>query len=98
MARESEKSSLEKLIEMMVTMRMEDQRWEMEREERREREMIDQIDREEQREERRLEREERRKREDLELQAKLITMLKEAQPAVPQRVTINSHKVPLMKG
>ena len=84
-------------MEMMLTMRMEDQKRERDREDRLEREKREQIEREEQREERRIEREETRKRKEKEQQAQLITTLKEAQPAVPQRITINNHKVPQMK-
>ena len=43
------------------------------------------------------EREERREEERERREARLITTLKEAQSAVPQRVTINNHKVLQMK-
>ena len=99
MAKQSETSSVDRLMEMMLNMRMEDQKRkygvEQEREQRLAKEKREQIEREEQREERRIEREERRQREDRELQTKLITTLKEAHSAVPQRVTINSTRFPL---
>ena len=71
---------------MMITMRMKDQKREQAREDRRERERVEQREKDELREERRQQE-----------QARLLTTLREAQLAVPQRVTINNHKVPLMK-
>ena len=70
----TETSNVERMLEMMLTMRQDEQR----REEKREQE---ERDKEARREERQLE---------------LLAQLKEAQPAVPQQVTINQHKLPLM--
>ena len=95
-------------MEMMVSMRMDERKREEEREERRERERreekAERLEREKRREEERLEREEQRKLElreqkkaDLRREERLLTTLKEAQPAVPQQVNISHHKLPDMK-
>ena len=76
---------------------MEDQKRDKEREERREEEKIArELERERERREQ-IERDDKRWREDREQQAKLLVTLKEAQPAVPQKVTINSNRLPVMK-
>ena len=134
MARETEKSGLERVMEMMLQMRVEDRKEVQLREEKREREErqreVDRLDRitrleaqrekeDRDREERRLEREAKRDEEiarreqlmlereetrlreqkdmDLRREERLLTTLKEAQPAVPQQVTIQTHKLPDMK-
>ena len=86
MAREAEQNSVQQMLQMMITMRMEDQKREQAREDTRERERIEQREKDDLSEERRQQE-----------QARLLTTLRETQPAVPQRVTINNHKVPLMK-
>ena len=107
MAREAERTSLEKIMELIVTMKMEDQKREQEREERRDREArerADQREREriEQREKERenlerIEREEKWEEERERREARLLTTLKEAQPAVPQHVNIKKLELSKMR-
>ena len=76
---------MEMMLQMMLTMCQEDQRVRQEeKREEREREAI--------REERRVNEEHNRE----ERQLQLIAQLKEAQPAVPQQVTMQNHKLPQM--
>ena len=82
----SEMSSMDKMLEMFLQMKQDDPRMRQEdkiREERREQEQSEEKDRE--REQKREER-----------QIQLLTQLKEAQPTIPQQVTINQHKLPMM--
>ena len=97
MARESEKTSVETLMEMMISMQVEEkkreqarERQEEEREERRGRER-----REEKAERRELEA--KRQEAQLAREERLLVSLKAAQPVVPQKVTISSNRLPLMK-
>ena len=103
MTKQVEKSGVDKIMELFMQMRQDDK----EREDRR---LKDIQEREERREIERLEREVRRKKEDRdrdreerereerreERQARLIQQLKEAQPAIPQTIQINQHKLPVM--
>ena len=52
---------------------------------------------EREREDRRIEREDRLRQDDIRRQERLLTTLKEAQPVVPQTITIQNHKLPEMK-
>ena len=104
MARETEQSAMDKLMEMMLTMRMEEQkredRWEREREQERREDRLREEKRREREEQKEEEREERRraeKREQEDRQATLLAQLKEAQPAVPQNITIQKEELPKMK-
>ena len=104
-------SNMEKLMEMMIQMRAEDRKdaqlREQKREEEEERRRVreDKRDREErQREIERSEREVRKERQDKdrelqreERQAELLAQLKEAQPVVPQQITIQKEELPRMK-
>ena len=90
MAREGEKGELVQIMEMMMQMRAEDKKAEQRKEESRIREMREQEDR-------RVEREVKREDEREAREQRLLTTLREAQPAVPQTVTIQSHKLPEMK-
>ena len=83
MAREEEKSSVEKLMELMVKMRMDDKKEMRERDER-----LERI---------RTERDEKREEEWQEREERLLISLKAAQPSVPQKVTINSNRLPSTK-
>ena len=88
---------MEKIMEMFLQMKQEEQN----REARREQDRVEREDmriREEQEREDRQEREERERKEKTEeRQIQLLTQLKEAQHAVPQLVvTISQHKLPLM--
>ena len=97
MARESEKSSVEKLMEMMLSMKMDEQKRDDERR-REERQRDEDRKREEREREDRRERERREEKEErLAREERLITTLKAAQPAIPQKVTINSNRLPAMK-
>ena len=89
MAQQSEMAGMEKILEMMMKMRQEDKREQRETEQKNERERLK---REERKESEGREREERCD----ERQLQLLTQLKEAQPAVPQQVTIQNHKLPQM--
>ena len=85
MARETENSAMEQLMKMMLSMKQNDQ----DREERRERDRVErEVKREEQEAERLRQMEERH--------AQLLVQLKEAQPVVPQRITINKDELPKM--
>ena len=101
MAKEAEKSSLDKLMELMVTMRMDDEK--RRQEERRERiekeqkEKLEMLEREDRQKREQLEREERREEERERREDGLLTTLKEAQPAVPQKVNIHKLDLPRMK-
>ena len=99
---------MDKLMELIITMRMEDQKKErereekkevenLEREERREKDIREQADRELRQERIREEREQKREEERERREERLLTTLKEAQPAVPQQVNIQTHKLPEMK-
>ena len=104
-------SNMEKLMEMMIQMRVEDRKDAQLREQRRDEEeerrrvREDKRDREErQREIERSEREVRKERQDKdrelqreERQAELLAQLKEAQPVVPQQITIQKEELPRMK-
>ena len=90
MNRDTEKGSLEKIMEMMLQMQTKQNEQFQIREERREQR---DAAKEDEREERRVEREDRRDRETREL----LAAMKEARPAVPQTVHIVNQKLPDMK-
>ena len=97
MAREGEKGELVRIMEILMQMRAEDMKAAQIKEERRERE---DREREDRRIERETEREEIRIRElrdqkeaDLRREERLLTTLKDAQPAVPQHVNGSEPKV-----
>ena len=96
MAQKADQTSVEKMMELFLQMRQDDQN----RESNREQDRLDREERrlrEEQQREEKWEREERERevrREERQLQ--LLNQLKEAQLAVPQQVHINQHKLPLM--
>ena len=92
MARDAGKSSLDKLMELMVTMRMEDEKKRQDDEIKYERDRREREEKAERQKEEQREREERQRREE-----RLLTTLKDVQPAVPQHVTIQTHKLPEMK-
>ena len=73
MARETEQTHMTAIMQIMMEMRAEERKAELEREERRV-----------EREKRRLEREQRQREEDMKREERLMTTLREAQPTVPQ--------------
>ena len=100
MAQKSGQSNMEKMMELFLQMRQEDQKRETRREqdrlEREERRSRDEQMRELRREKEERDREEKKEREDRERddrreerQIQLLTQLKEAQPVVPQQVNIS---------
>ena len=112
MAQETEQGGIGKLMELMITMQMQDKeriaQRELERSEREEKEKRKRIEWEMEREEKRLEWEDKYRREQTEREKKredererrqnlLMTTLKEAQPTVPQKVTIQNLMLPTMK-
>ena len=103
-----EQGGLQQVMQMMVEMRAADEKAARIREERREREDREREDRriekEEKREQMLYDREQERQREireqkqdDIRREEKLLTTLREAQPAVLQTVTINNQNLPEMK-
>ena len=89
MAQQSEMAGMENFLEMMMKMRPEDKREQRETEQKNERERLK---REERKEREESEREDRRD----ERQLQLLAQLKDTQPAVPQQVTVQNHKLPQM--
>ena len=107
MARETEKRGLENVMELMLQMRADDKKGAQLREEKREREErqkeVDRLDgvarietQEREKEAERREREAKREEEREAREARLLTALRQAQPAVPQMVNINRMVLPKM--
>ena len=101
MAREAEKTGIERMMELMLQMRAEDRKEAQLREERREREErqreVERLDRVTKLEAQEREREAKREEEREAREARLLTTLRAAQPAVPQNVSISKLNLPKMK-
>ena len=90
MAREAEQDGLTQIMQMMMEMRAADEKAARDREHRR-------IEREEKRDQERQRELWEQKEADIRQEERLLTTLREAQPAVPQTVTIHNQKLPEMK-
>ena len=100
MASEHTKSganSMEAMMQLLLQARLDDQARDRKREEKREKRRQEEMREREKREARRIEEEYEREERRQQREEKLLLAIKEAQPAVPQTVQINSCKLPKMK-
>ena len=97
MAREQEHLNVMVIMQIMLEMRTEDRKAEKRRVEEDRKADQRRVEDDKKAEQRRVEKEEARREEDLRRETRMLIALQAAQPAVPQTVTIQNHKLPEMR-